>query len=107
MNKQQQYIYRLHPVRLEMLTQGPREEEARLVTAHVAFLQECALKGKVLMAGRTQTTDEHTFGLVILTASSLAEAEKLMREDPAVSGGVMTAELFPFQIAVLSDHING
>ncbi len=105
MNNQSQYLYRLHPVRLGMLTQGPTEDEGALVTAHVAYLQAGARKGQVLMAGRTQTADEGTFGLVVLSAASFAEAENLMREDPAVQGGVMTAELFPFQIAVLSDHI--
>ena len=97
-----QFIYVLKPVRLAMLTDGPTEAEAEAVQAHINFLESQAAVGSVMLAGRTQTADEETFGLVILEADSEAAARLLMASDPAVAGGAMTARLFPYQIAVLS-----
>jgi uncharacterized protein YciI len=54
------------------------------------------------MAGRTLTADEHTFGIAILFAATPAEAEAIMRNDPAVKHGVMRAELFPYRVALWS-----
>jgi uncharacterized protein YciI len=52
------------------------------------------------MAGRTQTTDEQTRGYVVLQAPDEKSARDLMLGDPAVEEGVMTAELFPFKVAL-------
>jgi len=40
------------------------------------------------------------FGLVIFEAGSEAAAQEFMRSDPAVAGGVMTATLHPYSIAL-------
>jgi uncharacterized protein len=98
-----QFLYRLVPTRPEMLVSGPTEREMRVVDAHFAHLQKLAAEGVVLMAGRTVDTGERTFGLVVFTAPSLAEAELLMRGDPAIAQGVMHGELFPYRVAVWSD----
>lgn len=49
-------------------------------------------------AGRTL---EKTFGLVIFEAESEVEARRLMNNDPAVTEGMMTAELFPYHVALI------
>ncbi len=100
-----QYLYQLHPTRVEMLTAGPSAEEARVLQDHVAYLEQLTEASVVLMAGRTQAQDEATFGLVILRADSDAEARGIMNNDPAVSEGVMRATLFPYRIAMLSREI--
>jgi len=97
-----QYLYRLKPVRIAMLTQGLTEQEAAAVADHFAYLERLTAQGRVLMAGRTQTADEHTFGIVVFVADSDEAAHDLMQGDPALSRGVMTAELFPFRIALWS-----
>lgn len=106
-----QYLYRLMPIRLGILTEGPTEHEAAIVGDHFAYLEQLTSQGRVLMAGRTLTTDENTFGIVVLVADSDSAATELMRADPAVSRGVMTAELFPFHVALWSTkgspHSNG
>jgi uncharacterized protein YciI len=56
----------------------------------------------VLVAGRTTTEDAQAFGLVVFQAESQAAAEQLMNDDPAVRDGVMSAELFPFRVALWS-----
>ena len=100
-----QYIYKLHPVRPEMLVHGPSDAESCILLDHVTYLEQLAEKNVVLLAGRTQTTDDSTFGIVILKADSESKARVIMENDPAVMGGVMNAELFPYKISILSRSI--
>ena len=97
-----QFLYRLQPTRLGMLTDGPTEQEAHVVGEHFAYLNRLTEEGTVLMAGRTLNADENTFGIAVLVAATAEEVEALMRNDPAVKHGVMRAELFPFRIALWS-----
>jgi uncharacterized protein len=98
-----EYLYRLVPTRLEMLTEGPTPEETELVTAHFSYLQAAVAKGILLLAGRTTLLDERTFGIAVFRAESEEEARRFMESDPAVAGGVMRAELFPFRVALLAE----
>lgn len=98
-----QFLYRIVPTRLEMLVSGPTEREMQVIDAHFAHLQQLAADGVVLMAGRTIDTGIDTWGIVVFTAPSLAEAEIVMRGDPAIAQGVMRCELFPYRVAVWSD----
>ena len=97
-----QFLYRIVPTRLEMLVSGPTEREIAIIDAHFAHLQKLSADGVVLMAGRTVDTGVATWGIVVFTAESPAQAEALMRSDPAVAQGVMSAELFPYRVAVWS-----
>lgn len=85
-----------------MLRDGLTDAEQSAVTAHLAYLKALVDEGTVLMAGRTLTNDETTFGIVILRAESEIAARALMRADPAVAAGVMYAELFPYRVALWS-----
>ena len=105
MNKQQ-YLYRIVPTRPAMLTEGPTPTEASILQDHVNYLENLAQREVVLLAGRTQNTDAHTFGIVIFTADSENAAQKLVANDPAVLHNVMQAELFPYRISVLSPAIS-
>ncbi len=102
-----QFDYVLKPTRLEMLTVGPTESEAQAVDAHVRHLEELKASGLVLMAGRTQTADMETFGLVLLDCANQGEAKAVMLQDPAVQARVMSAKLYPFQVAIVSEQILG
>lgn len=104
-SKQQQFIYTLHPNRLEMLSSGPTSVEASTIGEHVMYLERLAGQGSVLLAGRTQTSDENTFGIVILNTDSEASARAIMAEDPAVANGVMSSAIYPYSIAVVSPNI--
>lgn len=86
-----------------MLSDGPTEDEAKIVTEHFNYLSALTASGQVLMAGRTLVEDERAFGIVIFTAQSEDEAAKLVADDPAVLQGVMSAELLPFEVALWSD----
>ena len=98
-----QFLYRIVPTRLEMLVSGPTEREMQVIESHFAHLRQLAEDGVVLMAGRTIETGPATWGIVVFTAPSLAEAEAVMRSDPAIAQGVMHCELFPYRVAVWSE----
>ena len=98
----QQFLYRIQPTRLGMLTEGPTEHEAKVVAEHFGYLQRLVADGRVLMAGRTLNADESTFGIAVFVADSEAQAAEVVRNDPAVKHGVMRAELFPYRIALWS-----
>jgi len=97
-----EYLYKIQPTRLEMLTQGPTADEATLVAQHLAYLQGLAAQGVVVLAGRTLDADERAFGIVVFRAASEEAARDVMNNDPAVKNGVMRAELYPYRIAVMA-----
>ena len=101
MSDVEHYIYRIQPSRPGMLTDGPTPEEAEIVSEHFAYLEQLTEQGVVVLAGRTLTTDESSFGIVILRADSEEAARDVMDNDPAVERQVMRAELFPFRIALM------
>ena len=97
-----QFLCQLKPTRLGMITEGPTENEAAIVSAHFNYLQHLVSEGVVLMAGRTLTEDESTFGVVVFESDSATSAQRLVDNDPAVVNGVMTARLFPYRVALWS-----
>ena len=101
MNETKQFLYRIQPTRVAMLTEGPTEEEQQRAAEHFAYLKELTDQGTVILAGRTLTGDADSFGIVILSADSDAEAIRIMNADPAVKHGVMRGELFPFGVALM------
>jgi uncharacterized protein YciI len=100
-----QFIYRIQPTRLGMLTEKPTETEMKIIGEHFECLAKLVADGVVFMAGRTLTADEKTFGIVIFQAATEAEASALMQNDPAVKLGVMKAELFPYRVALWSAKV--
>jgi uncharacterized protein YciI len=100
--KMQEFLYRIQPTRLRMLTEGPTEHESKSVGEHFKYLQRLTEDGTVLMAGRTLNNDERTFGIVVFLAESEEKAQELVRNDPAVKEGVMRAELYPYSVALWS-----
>ncbi|MCC6613294.1 MAG: hypothetical protein IT320_07430 [Anaerolineae bacterium] len=98
-----QYLYLLRPARLEMLTDGPTPEESRIVSEHFDHLQALLDEGVAILFGRTQNNDASTFGITIFNADDDKSARAIMNSDPAVIHGVMTAELFPYRIALIRE----
>ena len=95
-----EFIYVIRPTRPAMLTDRMTAAEADAVAAHLAYLKGLATQGVVRLAGRTQETGARTFGIIVFKAATLEAAQRLVDDDPAVARGVMTAELFPFRVAV-------
>ena len=101
-NPTKQYIYVL---KLNPALYHPHEwtqEEEEFVSRHFSNLQELLAEGKLILAGKTGGIDnEKTFGIVILEVETEDEALAIMNNDPAVAAGVMTAELFPYRVALI------
>ena len=95
-----QFLYRIQPVRPEMLTEGRTELESQVISEHFSYLKALMEQGIVMMAGRTENSDHSSFGLVIFKAESEKLAREIMHDDPAVKKRVMRAELYPYHIAI-------
>jgi uncharacterized protein YciI len=95
------FVYKIQPVRPEMLSAGATPEEEQAISEHFAYLEGLTEAGVVLLAGRTLNTDVSCFGIVLVAAGSESEARQVMLGDPAVAQRVMRAELYPFRIALL------
>lgn len=95
-----EFLVVLTPVRPGMVVEGPLPEEMPVLAAHLAWLEQLAVEGRVILAGRTQQADPSSFGIVVLRAAGEAEAARVAGQDPAVSAGLMDARVHPFRIAV-------
>jgi uncharacterized protein YciI len=101
MSEVNQYLYKIKPTRPEMLSRGSTPQEDEIVSQHFNYLSTLAEKGVVLLAGRTQNTDESSFGIVIFQAESIESAQDIVHNDPAIKNGVMKAQLYPFRTALV------
>jgi uncharacterized protein YciI len=101
-----QYLYRIQPTRLEMVTRGPTDGEALILSDHFNYLRSLTEQGVVLVFGRTQNNDASTYGITIFRAESEDTARSIMNNDPAVKNGIMRAELFPYKVAGLNTSDN-
>ncbi|HET6846693.1 MAG TPA: YciI family protein [Anaerolineales bacterium] len=99
------YIYKIQPVRQEMVSKGRTPEEDQIVGAHFTYLERLTKQGVVLLAGRTLTDDYAGFGIIIFGAESQQAAEKIVLNDPAVAQRVMRAELYPFRASLVGQPI--
>ena len=98
--KPKQFIYVLKLVpRLHVDSAWTKEDNAVLERHFVRF-QQAAKSGQLILAGRTSEPGDKTFGIAIFEAPDEVAARKFMEEDPAVAGGLMTAELHPFAVAL-------
>ena len=99
-DKAKQFIYVLRLVpRLYADSAWTKEDNAAL-ERHFARFQEATKSGQLVLAGRTSEQGDKTFGIAIFEAPDEDAAGKIMQEDPAVAGGLMTAELRPFAVAL-------
>ncbi|HEX6622774.1 MAG TPA: YciI family protein [Pyrinomonadaceae bacterium] len=93
------YVLKLTPGLLE--GKGWTEQDSQIIGRHFRRLQQLHQGGTVILAGRTlNESDPSQFGVVIFEAASEEEARKIMEEDDAVKEKVMTAQLFPFKVAL-------
>ena len=99
-----QFIYVLHLVPRLYADASWTDEDKKVLQRHFVRFQEAIKAAKLILAGRTSESGDKTFGIAIFEAKDEAAARKFMEEDPAVAGGLMTAELHPFTVAL--EHKN-
>jgi uncharacterized protein len=98
--KPKQFIYVLRLVPRLYADSAWTKEDNAVLGRHFARFQEAAKSGQLILAGRTSEPGDKTFGIAIFEAPDEDAARKFMQEDPAVAGGLMTAELHPFAVAL-------
>ncbi|MDX1805679.1 MAG: YciI family protein [Paenisporosarcina sp.] len=96
-----QFLYQLKLIPELLDENNWTDKENNIVQHHFDVLQVLEQEGKLILAGRTLNMDSFGFGIVILEVHSEEEAIALMRNDPAVKEGIMTATLFPYRVALL------
>ena len=92
------FLVILRPAREEMPFE-PNADESRIVHEHYANLVRLRDEGKLVVAGPSVVPGD-TIGIVVLSVDDELEARAIVAADPAVSSGVMVAELRPMRIAV-------
>lgn len=99
------YVLKLIPRLYQEENWTVQDEE--IVQRHFERLKEWTDNGKVILAGRTLNEEENAFGIVVFEADDEEQAKAFMIEDPAVAEGIMTAELFPYRVALLrkNEHV--
>lgn len=98
--KQFIYVLKLTPRLLDAKNWTKQDEQ--IVGRHFRRLQQLHKEGRVLLAGRTlNESDPSQFGVVVFEAADEAEARKVMEGDDAVKEKIMTAQLFPFSVALI------
>ncbi|MCH4886143.1 hypothetical protein EZV73_01120 [Acidaminobacter sp. JC074] len=96
------YIYKLQLIDRLVGGQDWTEEDEKIVERHFHKLQDLKKEGILILAGRTTHDGPDTFGIVILNADEV-KAREIMLNDPAVKEGIMTAELYPYRVALISE----
>jgi uncharacterized protein len=98
--KPKQFIYVLRLVPRLYDDKNWTKQDNAVLGRHFARFQEAVKSGQLILAGRTKEPGDKTFGIAIFEAPDEAAARAFMQADPAVSGGLMTAELHPFAVAL-------
>jgi uncharacterized protein len=100
-SQKQQFIYVLHLEKSMQDTTAWTPEKMKIVDAHFARLQKMLEDGKLILAGKTSTPLDKTFGIVIYEAGSFEEAKAIAESDPAVKEKIMTVEVYPYSVALM------
>jgi len=98
--KPKQFIYVLHLAPRLYDDKAWTAEDKAAVDRHLANFKAAVQSGQLILVGRTREPGDKTFGIAIFEAADEAAARKFMEADPAVAGGVMTAELHPFAVVL-------
>lgn len=76
-----------------------------IFTGHMANIGRMSEAGWLVSAGPIGKNDRKYRGIYIFDVRTIAEAEKLVVTDPAVSSGVLAAEYYPwYALAALPIH---
>jgi uncharacterized protein YciI len=102
MSELKQYLYKITPVRPEMVMEAPTDDEARIVSEHFQYLKKLTEEGVMILVGRTLNNDYSTFGIAVFVAESDEAAREILYNDPAVKNRVMRGEVFPYRIALMN-----
>lgn len=94
------YLYKIQPVRPEMLSEGSTPDEDRITGEHFRYLHQLMEDGILILAGRTLNTDYSSFGIAIFEARDDEHMREIAHNDPAVIQKQFRVEWYPYRIAL-------
>jgi uncharacterized protein YciI len=97
----EQYLYQLLPGARPELASDPSAwtpQDTAIATAHIDYLEQGSAAGTVIMAGRCQ--DGVGPAIVVIEVEDEAAARRFMENDPFVAGGLFSASLHPYRVAI-------
>ena len=97
-----EWIYFIHPPR-ENFADTMTPEEEQVWSEHFDRLKRLLAEGTLVLAG--PTLGRVNTGLVIIDAPDEAAAQRIMEEDPTISGGYARGELRPFRVSLLGKRL--
>jgi len=93
-------MYKIQPIRPEMLSEGHTDEEARISNEHYEYLKQLMADGILILAGRTLNTDYSSHGIAIFEARDENHMREIVQNDPAIKQQIFRAEWYPYRIAL-------
>ncbi len=93
------FLYLIRPPRPTFLTDMTDDERA-IMFRHQVYLKTLLDQGKLLLAGPSL---DGAFGVAVFTIDEAAEAEQIMKNDPAVSSGLVTPSMHPVFAGIRRD----
>lgn len=96
------YLYKLIPPRPSFAT-GMTAPERAIMTEHVAYWTRQRDQGFAVGFGPV-ADPAGAWGVAIVEAGNDETAQQLGADDPAVSSGLATAEIYPMPSAVVRPH---
>ena len=95
------FMYVLEPAR-PTFPDDITSDEQLILSQHFDYLSRLSEDDVVILAGRTEAAE---MGIVVLQADSETAARTIVDNDPAVTGGIMAAKLYPFRLALLNNRV--
>ena len=99
--KRPQFVYVLRVVPRLHDPKAWTEQDNAVVAKHFERLAKATEAGQVILAGRSAEALDKTFGIVVFEAENDAAAREFMLADPVVAGGLLTATLHPYAVALM------
>jgi uncharacterized protein YciI len=78
----------------------PTEDESRAVGDRFDYLQRLRDEGKLVLAGPSRVAPGDTIGIAVYNVEDETEVRAIADADPAVTSGVMTAELRALRLSI-------
>lgn len=85
---------------------GDQELISSSFSGHLSNINRLAQEGKLVVAGPIADQQRIYRGIYIFNASSVEEATELLKTDPAISNGLLEAEIYPwYGSAALAEYL--
>jgi uncharacterized protein len=91
------FLYLALPPRPTFVHDATPDEYA-VLEQHFAYMRTLAESGKLLLTGPTL---DGAYGVAILKVTEAADADALVRADPAVAAGLFEPRLHPLSVGIL------